>query len=325
MHSSKSHLCPNVFAVLLAVAGCDANGCYPDANESASASVDTSTGGTAAGTATQGTTTEGTATAGTTTEGITAGATTTQGTTTEGTTTEGTMTRGTATEGTTTSTTESTTSTTAGSTTSGTPDCSDPWDVSEHCTFSGGTLEKCNSCVRFGFVTFDGFNGNLDGLDGADTKCNDLAKNAGTMGAPWLKDKTFKAWLSDSHESAVQRLGNEFQGYYVKVQRTGDNDKVVLVARGWNGLASTLHKSRLNRTEKGGSVSGDQHVWTSTTTEGEFTGDASCSSWSTSDVVEKGGVGKLNSFDAAWTYIGGYQGENGCNLPRHLYCIEVAP
>jgi Protein of unknown function (DUF1554) len=61
----------------------------------------------------------------------------------------------------------------------------------ETCAVPGG------SCTVF--VTSQGFNGNLGGLAGADTKCQALADTAGLGG-------TYKAWLSDSTTDARNRL-----------------------------------------------------------------------------------------------------------------------
>ena len=305
MHSFYTHIRLNSLVTLLAVAGCDSNGCYANQNgeslgETGSTSVVTSIGESATRTTTEGTTV---------------------GETTRGETTVGETTRG--------DTDDTTTGSTGETTTTGGPECNDLRAVDDHCKYDdNGSLLECDECVRFVFVTGGVHTGSLGGLDGADEICQGLTKTAFTNGkAPWLEERTFKAWLSTNGSegvNAVDRLeGDGFEGKYVKVEKGERQDKVVVVADGWNGLVSDTHQAGITRTESGLSVKGGP-VWTNTKTDGYSDGPFDCDAWEFEETGKKGRVGQLTSYGAEWTELDG-NGEEpaSCATELHLYCIEV--
>ncbi len=297
MHVSYPYFRLYILAALMGVASCDQNGCYPDQNgeslgDSGLTSTTMASGDT--GTGFESSDTEGLGEA--------------TGTTT----------------GTTTGTSTGTTSTIAPK-----PICGNgSVETDEQCDDGNDdNLDGCNKCVlqRFVFVTPAAYSGALEGLDGADERCSSLAAMAAQGNAPWLNGKTFKAWLSDSSTSASKRLGSTaFAGDYVKVE----DGKVVRVAVGWVGLASETHLSRINRLVAGGSVSGDQHVWTSTNHDGLAEVDTTnCGNWASESGNSWGRFGIISQYNRKWTHNeGGSLSDYSvtCDGERRLYCIEVA-
>ena len=165
------------------------------------------------------------------------------------------------------------------------------------------------------FVTSTKFTGNLGGLAGADAKCQSHA-NAADLGGVW------KAWLSDSTDSAANRLAHGTKPYKMLNGQT--------VADNWADLTDSSISASWEINEHGnkipfdpgGSVSGCSWAggmfffpWTGSANSGQPSGNH-CSNWSTS-----GGTGRVG--------LGGYslsQWTNWCDFPcsrqSHLYCLE---
>lgn len=165
---------------------------------------------------------------------------------------------------------------------------------------SGGkTGEKLNGRM---FVTSQTFNGNLGGLNGADSRCQLAADGAG-LGGLW------KAWLSTSGVTAASRLTLT----YPLVRITGEpifeteNDRLV-----------GLPRNAPDVDEKGHSV-GAVGVWTNTDTVGSTLMSNDCNAWTSSTGGLSGGIGSTQDSTAGhWTQ----SGTSLCSNALRLYCVE---
>jgi len=173
-------------------------------------------------------------------------------------------------------------------------------------------------CYKVVFVSSETYNGDLDGLTGADGKCQTLAENAGLGGA-------FKAWLSDATTNARDRLTHSTFPYYTP-------QKGALVANNWNdivgsdmSLQSPIHFDEYGSDLLTGDAVPNPYVWTGTLPNGTVAGGSACANWtSTVDASPYGiGVGQLTKNDFYWTYDNGtLVAEVDCASLAHLYCIQ---
>jgi Protein of unknown function (DUF1554) len=159
------------------------------------------------------------------------------------------------------------------------------------CNVPGG------SCLVF--VTSTTHTGNLGGLDGADDICQARAAAAGRPG-------TFKAWLSDSTASAMDRLTHANVPYV----RVDD----VQVADDWVDLVDGTLDAPIVKDEA--NVTTDEFVWTGTDGRGnEVT--PNCAGWTSRDRLLVGVVG-LSRFADSWTSATTVD----CRTSLSLYCFE---
>jgi hypothetical protein len=169
------------------------------------------------------------------------------------------------------------------------------------------------------FVTSQQYTGNLGGLTGADTLCQNLATAAGLPG-------NYKAWLSDSITTAAQRLTQGTLAYKL-VDHT-------LVANNWTELTSGKLQHAIDKTESGGSpptglaaqqcggIGPQPTVWTDTLVSGALAQpSATCSDWtSTSPTVAFFGL--ANHADSNWTSYCSVPAAGACAWQSALYCIQ---
>jgi hypothetical protein len=148
------------------------------------------------------------------------------------------------------------------------------------------------------FATSTTHSGDFNGLGGADERCSNRAASAGL-------DGTFKAWLSSSAESAIDRMAHAEVPY-----RRTDGTKV---ADDWNDLIDGDLAAPIELDENGDQVFGD--VWTGTLASGEAAG-ATCSGFDSS--ASSGVCGSSNSAGAAWTD----NIEPPCTAGLRLYCVQ---
>lgn len=198
-------------------------------------------------------------------------------------------------------------------------------------------MEHCSRCAEVGvypwavcgsayarcvFVTSQTYTGNLDGLSGADSKCQELADAAGLSGS-------FKAWLSDSTTEAHDRLAQAAVPY-VRVDG-------VHVAKNWTDLTDGSLLAPIDKDETGDLVFAE-NVWTGTRSDGTTSHlngtETQCNDWTSSDFAgctrAEGICANIgNSFrtNVDWTD----RGACACCGPRdigsqanilHLYCFE---
>lgn len=155
-----------------------------------------------------------------------------------------------------------------------------------------GCSEVCLKEWRRAFVTSLAFGGDLNGLEGADEKCQSAAEQAALSG-------TYKAWLSDSRTSATARLTHSMVPY-VRVDS-------VQIAKDWTDLTDGSLLDTLTVSELGGPPGQAQHpcqpgnaavAWTGTDKTGNIIADSSCSDW---NGAGSGQFGRADEVTFAWT------------------------
>jgi hypothetical protein len=168
------------------------------------------------------------------------------------------------------------------------------------------------------FVSSQVYTGNLGGLAGADAKCQGLADSAGFSG-------TFKAWLTDSSQTAASRLTHSTRPYKLV---TGS-----VVANNWNDLISGSLRHAIDRTEHSdpppattgcSPVVPNGIVWTDTLSDGSR-GDPSenCGDW-TDDIAIASAMGLATLQDDGWSGYcnGGSPTFPMCATTNSIYCFE---
>ncbi len=171
-----------------------------------------------------------------------------------------------------------------------------------------GQIDEQN--FRFVFVTSTSYDGDLGGVDGADSKCQARADASESL--PQLKGKQWKAWVSTtwSDESISDRLEHSTVPYRTPLME--------LFASNWSDLFTHPYAGRLNIDELGQTV--DSTAFTATLSNGNQYG-SHCSRWTTNlDLDHSGFVGYTNSKGSSWT-----QGQTvPCNTMHRLYCFQQA-
>jgi Collagenase NC10 and Endostatin len=169
----------------------------------------------------------------------------------------------------------------------------------------GGSNQICmGPLFRYIFVSSETYTGNLDGLNGADLKCNELASNAGLPG-------TYKAWLSDSQTAAGDRIVQSEVPYI----RPGDEN---IIADNWADLVDGRIGSVISNDEHGDVVQGNAYAWTNTNTNGTRVSENSfftCDDWD--DTTSYAWTGMVYHL-TVWTKII----NKSCSESHHLYCVQ---
>jgi hypothetical protein len=173
--------------------------------------------------------------------------------------------------------------------------CADPEEDTEVLTLS------LAPSVKRVFVTSTTYPGDLDGLDGADSKCQGRAVAAGLPGM-------LKAWLSDSTQAARDRLTHATVPYV----RVDD----VQVAADWDRLVDGTIEAAISIDENGDPQGGT--VWTATNGAGGTLGAAPGLDWTSAARSFAANEGEIGPPDAGWTQAQGSPREAG----RRLYCFE---
>ena len=170
------------------------------------------------------------------------------------------------------------------------------------------------SCERVAyrvFVTSQRFEGDLGGLLGADSTCNELAMASKLAG-------TYLAWLSTTKDGPAARFAKTPLAYRLV---TGSK-----IANNWADLITKSLLAPINVTETGLSLAGgnldcrnaDKLVWTSTLASGQPGPGAHCVEWTNGQLALKGSGGNLLTINSIWT--------EGCSVncgsKARLYCFE---
>jgi hypothetical protein len=148
----------------------------------------------------------------------------------------------------------------------------------------GGGSGGAKSKTTF-FVTSDtSKTGNLGGLEGADKRCQDLAKAAG------FGDHTFKAYLSTSTVNAKDRIGT---GPWL-------NSKGMMLAADLAALHALKGNADLFIDEKGVKINGqwdgspqpvEHDILTGSTPEGTVMANMTCKDWTSDMAADKAQIG----------------------------------
>lgn len=181
---------------------------------------------------------------------------------------------------------------------------------------SGEVVIPCDPPLKAVFITSTTHQGNLGGLQGADSICNTRATEAGLEGL-------FKAWVSSSSVSVAMRF-TQNNDAYVTVDRR-------LVTESINALTNAGRPSiPINITETGDVISADFSVWTNTQPNGSpialgVQNDGfACEDWTSSEATMfsnsgLGNVGDASSLSNTWTRD---SPTIECNQQARLYCFE---
>ena len=165
------------------------------------------------------------------------------------------------------------------------------------------------------------YRGDLGGLIGADAKCQAAANNAMTP-----LPGTYKAWLSDSTDSAKSRLTQSANPYVRTdgVQIAADFASLIDPPF---GLCCDNIDAPIIVDENGSVLAGSsQDAWTGTSVLGLST-TRNCNEWmegnhepspSTGDPLFSATVGFTHLTKFHWTEAG----NGSCGLQRHLYCLQ---
>ncbi|PCC69065.1 Myxococcus cysteine-rich repeat-containing protein [Nannocystis exedens] len=214
-----------------------------------------------------------------------------------------------------TTTTDETTGTVCGDGTADFPveECDDGNEVDGDGCSAGCELELPDKQKRFVFLTSATYSGlEVGKLAEADARCNALAK---ASAVPTVKDRNFKAWLSDGRVAAIDRI-SPFSGEFVLV--TG-----VPVANNSTAFTTGGLMAMINVTETGAQIpwlmrscgGSSDGVWTGTHVDG--TADAAnCNNWQADR--GQGLMGAFGAVDGNWTQCS----PRSCDNRFRLYCIE---
>lgn len=164
------------------------------------------------------------------------------------------------------------------------------------------------------FLTSTQVTGNLGGLAGADSICQQKA-NAANLGGSW------KAWLSSGTVSASSRLIH-FTGPYTRVDGS-------LIANNWTDLTDGVIQGTINIDEFGTPYNASlffANVRTNTNTDGSITSTnpaLNCQNWTSNSLNYDGYGGYFVRDNFNWT-SGGSERCSVTNTSR-LYCVEQTP
>lgn len=150
--------------------------------------------------------------------------------------------------------------------------------------------------------------GEFQGMIGADQRCRSLAAQAGLANFAG-----FKAWLSDSTTSPLQRMYNG-RGRYELVNG-------LLVAESWEALLAGELKNPIMATEKG--ETGNFPVWTGANPDGtRVPGSDHCLDWTSSSISNTEFWGVSSEITADWTLADVKLNPTDCASELALYCFE---
>jgi hypothetical protein len=166
------------------------------------------------------------------------------------------------------------------------------------------------------FITGNVFPGDMYGTT-PDARCLPGSRN----GIARLRNRTFKAWVSDASGSAATRLKHSTKPY---VRSDG-----VQIAANWTALASPMHTATITLDETGSPYDNFgvivRGVWTGTLGYGSTALDRTtrvpetCSGW-TSAGNALGRAGDETATNGTWTWLG--PSAAPCAEKLHLYCVQ---
>lgn len=166
------------------------------------------------------------------------------------------------------------------------------------------------SCIRTRtvFVSSMFFQGTMDGLFGADQKCQALATLAGLE-----RPTEYKAWLSDSAEAPAERFHHS-SGRYELISG-------VKIADSWEDLTDGTLDNPINITELGEPLDGVA-VFTNTDIDGTSIEPMySCDDWGAAEIENKTWVGTSGHTNHEWTDSAIFN-PTACGGYSYLYCFE---
>ena len=193
----------------------------------------------------------------------------------------------------------------------------EPSDSPEDTTNCAG---MCVYSSRLVFLTSTSFSGDIDGLAGADKRCNELAASSPDLTG------AYRAWLLVDGQSLADRFP-EFSAENVgwNFRSTGNQ----LLAKSFQQLVSKGPAGPLAYTEHGAALP-NARVWTNITAAGVAAG-GDCGQWTeaagSSALTGLGGFLPDQGPEAAQWHAEHWWTESTkkfCDLTHHLYCVQVS-
>lgn len=183
----------------------------------------------------------------------------------------------------------------------------------------GGTASTMADAIAvnrpmFIFITSTKYNGNLGGLAGADTICN----NAGQAGLLTTGlNKQWKALLSMTTGGAVINAKDRF--VWTGPLYNVNNDMVVQNPAMWPWVATSAN-ANINKNQNGGPP-GDAYVWSGSNVDGTAKPNLDCNGWTDESQSFQGRAGQTGDFPIVATWFDSFT--NFCdNQFFTLYCIS---
>jgi hypothetical protein len=160
----------------------------------------------------------------------------------------------------------------------------------------------------------------LGGIEGADNKCNILAKNAGLVSS---ERDVYKAIIFSEQENYnPAKVFSDCSGGYFLVDGNGnaETDKKVADSRDDLFDPDTKLQNTIDYFENGNKRNGTRNVWTGADEkDGKFVAGDDCGNdWSSAPSNKTGRRGRTTSTDSEWLDVG----TSACNESRRIYCAE---
>jgi len=169
---------------------------------------------------------------------------------------------------------------------------------------------RCIACVweaNLIFISSEIFQGDLEGIEGADSKCQQLAA-ASKLPNP----SSFGAWLSNGAESPQSRFSPPLGAFILT--------DGALVAASWADLTSGADLiNAVSVDESKAAVGLPFRAWSNTSPEGFSLGGPDCDGWTSGAPAEKGSYGDATKLDTAWTETD----TEWCFQKNRLYCLAT--
>jgi hypothetical protein len=187
-------------------------------------------------------------------------------------------------------------------------------DNAQHGCSSGNVCNASGYCVssfsgkRVFASSNSSYNGNMQGLNNMDNRCQNLANNSNQN----LSTSTWKAWASAAGVNAKNRIADSSGGYYLV-------DKTTKIANNLADLSSNAADllNTINMTENGVLVS-PSNTWTGTYGNGTNHVNV-CSDWTNNSGTPRGVQGNTGMVNDNWTQ---YNVSRRCNSTGRIYCFE---
>lgn len=163
--------------------------------------------------------------------------------------------------------------------------------------------------VKLVFVSSVSATGAFGGLDGADGHCQERAAAAQLPGE-------YMAWLSTPAASPLSRMTHATIPYTL----VGG----AVIADNWDDLVDGQLRSAIVLTETGEGpvetffICQGGEVWSNTSADGTWSGDNSCSGWTTTS--GNGATGRYTASGAFWTETDCLS--VGCGIQLPIYCFQ---
>ena len=164
----------------------------------------------------------------------------------------------------------------------------------------------------YAFITSQSFSGNLNGIDGAQLKC----QTAADAGIQQLRNRHWDAWISTTASDAISRLQAEKDIPYISPKRALLTPSLTELTDSGNLVTP------INVDEHGAPAAAARDVWTNTAPNGfaasSTTGTTGCNDFSTDTDSRTALTGQREQTDTRWTAGGPLI----CSTPLPLYCFE---